>query len=131
MVKGSSVPYIKRGWLRPYNLTPPQIVVLLFNLILKKCHRSVNLYIITFVVMVFQSFLKGVFTLVEDVLVISESIYYFGSGLYTGAFVEFYHIRYSFLVFWQRFPLFKSYVSLVLKKIQVTVINQNQLKRKP
>ena len=44
----------------------------------------------------FQNLLKCVFALVEDLLVISESIYYFGFRLYAGAFVVFHHIS-SFL----------------------------------
>ena len=44
----------------------------------------------------FQSLLKGVFTLVEDLLVISEIIYYFGFRLYAGTFVAFHYIRYLF-----------------------------------
>ena len=43
----------------------------------KKCHYSVIVDFINFVVRGFQSNLKGVFTLFEDLLMISESIFYF------------------------------------------------------
>lgn len=47
-----------------------------------------------FVVAVFQSLLKGVFSLIEDLSVNSESIYYFVFRLYAGAFVTFYNFRF-------------------------------------
>ena len=56
------------------------VVILSFSSIfffLKNCYRSITVDFITFVVGAFQSFLKGVFTLLEDFLVISESISYF------------------------------------------------------
>ena len=64
-------------------------VVLPFSLILKNCHRSVavNCITCTFVGNALQILLKGVLTIVEDLLVISESIYYFVCRLYVGAFV--------------------------------------------
>ena len=57
------------------------VIVLLFDVlvILKKCHHSIFLLLfldITFVVGASQSLLEGVFTLIEELLVNSESIYY-------------------------------------------------------
>ena len=75
----------KRGLLRPYktSLIPTADMhlstvmyvfscrYLTFEFILNKCHHSITMRFITFKVETFQSLLKGVFTLIEDLLVIS------------------------------------------------------------
>ena len=66
-------------------------LVLLLSFILKTFHGSITLDVFTGVIEAFQSLLKGVFTLVKDLLVIRE----FGDQRvfeFAGAFIEFHHI---------------------------------------
>ena len=76
--------------------------ILLFSFILKKSHDSVTIDFTTFVVRGFQSLFKGVFTLVKDILVISESIYYFVFSLYAGTFGAFHRNHSFFLFYWNK-----------------------------
>lgn len=58
-------------------------VIYRFNVNLKRCHYSVTMDCITFVTEAFKSLLRGVFTTVVDILVISESINCCEFRLYT------------------------------------------------
>ena len=69
------------------------IVILLFSSIKKKLLFFSYRGFYFFVVGTFQSLLKSVFTLIEDILVISESINYFVFRLYPCAFVTLHHNR--------------------------------------